>query len=819
MDNNVMQEHKKSAEYFLPVLPLKNLITIPKSIIPVVVGRDISIKAVDYALTANKELFVTAQRSVDIENPTVEDLFQIGTRSSILQVERMQNGTMRLLVEGISRAEIVQIVRTDDFFGVMACDLISTALPETSQNIALWRSLVALFKEYVSLNPKLSTDVLSLFRGLEDLDYLADTVAVQMQLDFDERREILELVDVKKRAHKLILLLKAEIEILKAEKSIRKRVQSQVEKHQKDYYLNEQLRAIQRELGREDYQQEISDLRAKANKVKLSKDASDKVEAELKRLEQMQPTSPEATVSRNYVEWIISLPWNKVTKDKVTMKQAEDLLNNSHAGMKKPKERIVEFLAARKFAGEALSKAPIVCLVGPPGVGKTSLALSIAKSLGREMVRISLGGMRDEAEIRGHRRTYIGAMPGKIVQAMRKAGVSNPVIVLDEIDKMAMDFRGDPASALLEVLDPEQNKDFADYFLEVGYDLSKVMFIATANIVDNIPYPLLDRMDLITLSGYTENEKVDIAKTFLIPKQLKEHALGKEQIILSENLLRKIIDEYTKEAGVRSLERILAKLMRKSIQMLLAKTTLKKVEITEELVEKWFGVPPFKRDDRKHDEAIGLVTGLAWTEVGGDTLDIEVAILKGKGALTLTGQLGEVMQESAQAAMSYIRSREKTLGLKEGFYADIDAHMHMPEGGIPKDGPSAGIAITTALVSALTDIPVRGDIAMTGEVTLQGRVLAIGGLKEKLLAAIRLGIKNAIVPKQNAKDVKEFEAELEGKIKIIFVENMDEVLKAALVRSPFDGHSGKKAVAKGGKKAAKKPSATKTKKTSTKKKK
>lgn len=796
--NSTQQEFTKSTEYFLPVLPLKNLITLPKSIIPVVVGRDISIKAVDYALNSSKELFVTAQKSVDIENPTMDDLFLIGTRSAILQVERMQNGTMRLLVEGISRSEVSQIVRTDDFFGVMAVDLQPLKLTETSQNVALWRSLVALFKEYVALNPKLSTDVLSLFRGLEDLDYLADTVAVQMQLDFDERREILELVDVKKRANKLILLLKSEIEILKAEKSIRKRVQSQVEKHQKDYYLNEQLRAIQRELGREDHQQEINDLREKAKKVKLSKEAAEKVEAELKRLEQMQPTSPEATVSRNYVEWLLALPWQKNSKDKVTMKQAEDLLNGSHAGMKKPKERIIEFLAARKFAGDALSKAPIVCLVGPPGVGKTSLALSIAKSLGREMVRISLGGMRDEAEIRGHRRTYIGAMPGKIVQAMKKAGVTNPVIVLDEIDKMAMDFRGDPASALLEVLDPEQNKDFADYFLEVGYDLSKVMFIATANVVDNIPYPLLDRMDLISLSGYTENEKVEIAKSFLIPKLLKEHALTKAQIQLSDELLRKIIDEYTKEAGVRNLERVLAKLMRKSIQQFLEKKTLKKVAISEELVEKWFGVAPFKRDDRKRESTVGLVTGLAWTEVGGDTLDIEVAILKGKGGLTSTGQLGEVMQESAQAAMSYIRSREKMLGLKEGFYADVDVHMHIPEGGIPKDGPSAGITIATALVSALTKNAARADVAMTGEITLQGRVLAIGGLKEKLLAAIRLGIKTAIVPKANARDVKEFEAELEGKIKILFVENMDQVLAAALEKNPFqvEDSAKKKNVAK-----------------------
>ncbi len=807
-----MENTNNNGQFFLPVLPLKNLIALPRSIVPVVVGREISIKAVEHAMLGSKELFVTAQKSANVESPLADDLFHFGTRAVVLQVERMPNGTLRILIEGIARSQANEFVQVDEFMAVKATDMVSAPLEENPENKALWRNLYNLFKEYIGLNPKLSSDVLALFHGLEDLDYLADTVAVQMQLDFNERKEILELVDLKERANHLSVLLKSEVEILKAEKNIRKRVQSQIDKHQKDYYLNEQMRAIQRELGREDYQQEIADLRKKAEKSKLSAEALDKVEAELKRLEQMQPTSPEASVSRNFVEWLISLPWHKATKDSVSINQAEKILDASHAGMKKAKERVIEFLAARKYAGAALKKGPIICLVGPPGVGKTSLAQSIADSLGRKMVRISLGGMRDEAEVRGHRRTYIGAMPGKIVQAMKKVGVVNPVVVLDEIDKMSMDFRGDPASALLEVLDPEQNREFSDYFLEVGYDLSKVMFIATANVIDNVPYPLLDRMDLVYLSGYSEEEKLFIARKFLIPKLLTEHALTSSTIKLTDDVVRVVIDEYTKEAGVRNLERTLARLMRKSIQDVLRDKKITTVHITKEKVEEWLGVPPFKRDEKKREQAVGLAVGLAWTEVGGDTLDIETTVLKGKGALTLTGQLGEVMQESAQAAMSYIRSREKSLGLKEGFYSDVDIHMHIPEGAIPKDGPSAGITIATALVSALTQIEVRSDVAMTGEITLRGRVLPIGGLKEKLLAAARIGITTVIVPKENARDVKEFEAEVPAGMTIVYVETMDEVLKTALVTMPFarvsDAKKGaaKKTVAK----KAKKPASSKT---------
>ncbi|KKQ10197.1 MAG: Lon protease [candidate division TM6 bacterium GW2011_GWF2_36_6] len=752
----------------LPVLPLKNLVALPRSIIPVVVGREISIKAVESAMRTNKEVFVVAQKSMNAEQPKQRN------------VARMPNGTLKILVEGLSRSKAIEFKKEEGFIGVMAQDLPTLPIQDASQNAALWRNIYDLFKEYVYLNEKLSADILGLFRGPEDLDYLTDTIAVQMTLDFIERQKILETVDLQERAVRICVLLKKEIEILRAEKKIKKRVQSQVEKHQKDYYLTEQLRAIQRELGKEDYQQEINELRKKAKKLGLPAEALEKVEAELKRLEQMQPTSPEASVSRNYVDWILTVPWKQESKDTVSLTQAEHILNSSHASMKKPKERVIEFLAARKYAGDKLKRSPIICLSGPPGVGKTSLAQAIADALGRPMVRISLGGLRDEAEIRGHRRTYIGAMPGKIIQAMKKVKVLNPVIVLDEIDKMSADFRGDPASAMLEVLDPEQNKAFVDHFLEVEYDLSKVMFIATANVVDNIPYPLLDRLEIIYLNGYTLEEKADIAKNFLIPKLLKEHALDKEKINLSDITLKRLIDEYTKEAGVRQLERVIAKILRKSIQCLLKNKKLTSIEINDELIEKWFGAPQFKREEKRREDTIGLATGLAWTEVGGDVLEVEIAVMKGKGGLTLTGQLGEVMQESAQAAMSYIRSKAKELGLKDGFYSDHDIHVHVPEGAIPKDGPSAGITLCTAIASALTHRPVHCNTAMTGEVTLRGRVLAVGGLKEKLLAASRMGFTRVIIPKSNAKDIKEFESELDKSLQLIYAESMDDVLVNAL---------------------------------------
>lgn len=791
-----MEENKTAGPAaLLPVLPLKNLVALPKSIIPVVVGRDISIKAVEQALSSDKEVFVTAQKSVDIENPEGQDLFTIGTRGVILQSSRMPNGTLKIFVEGIIRCRVQKFVEQEGYLCALTEDIISEEPKKRSELAAVWRNLLALFKEYAELNEKVSTDILSLFKGPDDLDYLTDTIAVQINLDLPERQMLLEMSDVIERGLKICIILKREIEILEAERSVKRRVASQVEKHQRDYYLNEQMRAIQRELGREDYQKEIQDLRKLAKKNKLSAEAFEKVEAELTRLEQMAPTSPEASVSRNYIDWLISVPWHKESADTISLEEAETLLNKSHASMTKVKDRVIEFLASKKFAGNNLKRAPIICLAGPPGVGKTSLAQAIAQALGRVMIRISLGGMRDEAEIRGHRRTYIGAMPGKLIQSMKKAKVKNPVIVLDEIDKMSMDFRGDPASALLEVLDPEQNKAFSDYFLEVEYDLSKVLFITTANVTDNIPYPLLDRMEVIQLSGYTDHEKLDIAQRFLLPKLMQEYALEKKQVTVDESILKKVIEEYTKEAGVRQLERIIAKLLRKSIQLLLEQKGKKKtaITVTAEMVEKWLGPALHKKDDLVRTQGVGIAHGLAWTEVGGEILDIEVTILKGKGALTLTGQLGEVMQESAQAAMSYVRSRFKELGLKENFYADIDVHIHLPEGAIPKDGPSAGITMVTALVSALTGIPTDPSVAMTGEVTLRGRVFAIGGLKEKLLAAIRSNFTKVIVPKANAKDVKEIEKELALPLSIVYVTSVDEVIKEALTKQPQQAEKKKRA--------------------------
>jgi len=769
----------KTKTYKIPVLPLKNVVAWPRSIRPVAVGRDISIQAIEAAMRGNREVFVTAQRSTDVEDPLFDDLYMFGTRATIVRVERFPNGVMKVLIEGIVRSRVVQQLSEDGHFLVEAVDIPSVGKLKETQEKALWRSLYGYFKEYVELSEKLSAEVFDLFKGLNDLDYLTDTLASQLSLDLDEQQEVLEIVDVKERALRLSQMLKSEIEILKTEKNIRKRVQTQIEKHQRDYYLNEQMRAIQRELGRDDQQKEIDQLREKAKAARMTEEANEKVETECRRLEQMQFSSPEAAVSRNYVETLIALPWFKVAKDRVSLVQATKILDHSHAGMTKAKERILEFIAAKKFAGDNLKKAPIICLAGPPGVGKTSLAKSIADSLGRTFVRISLGGMRDEAEIRGHRRTYIGAMPGKIIQAMRKAKVVNPVILLDEVDKMSMDFRGDPASALLEVLDPEQNKNFSDYFLEVGYDVSQAMFILTANVIDAIPGPLLDRMDLVTLSGYTEAEKFDIAQKFLVPKLFKEYAVSTRQLEITPDAIKKLISDYTKEAGVRQLGRVLAQVVRKSLGNFLKDNAPKKIKVSPNSLEELLGVARYRKEAMSSRNGIGVATGLAWTEVGGEVLEVEVTVLKGKGNLTLTGQLGEVMQESVQAALSYIRSRTKELGIKAGFYAESDIHIHIPEGAIPKDGPSAGITMVVAIASALANIPVKSTVAMTGEVTLRGRVLPVGGLKEKLLAASRFGFTTVVVSKENEVDIKEFEKELDSSLTIVYADHMDTVLATA----------------------------------------
>ncbi len=794
----------EAAPTFLPLLPLKNVVILPKSITPIIVGRPSSIRAVEFALKHDRLIFITTQKSPDTENPALDDVYQVGTRATILQVMRMPNGALKILAEGICRAKSTNRDAThDDFIAIHFEDLPSTGNKDSVELQALWRQTIELYQQYAKLNEKMPADLIKDTKSPQDFDYITDTIAVHLNLTLPERQSLLEIPHLKKRILKLCSFLQRDIEILHVEQKIRGHIQTQVEKSQREYYLNEQMKAIQKELGREDQSAEIAQLREKSKKIGLPTEALEKVEKELRRLEQMPSLSSEAVVSRNYVDWILSLPWNKTSKDTISLRQAEKILNKNHAGLHKAKDRIVEFLAAKKFS-KSLERSPVICLVGPPGVGKTSLAKSISDSMSREFVRISLGGIKDEAEIRGHRRTYIGALPGKIIQAMKKAKTQNPVILLDEIDKMARDMQGDPASALLEVLDPQQNGSFVDHFLDVGYDLSKVMFIATANMMEGIPYPLFDRMEIITLSGYTDDEKFEIAKQFLIPKNLKEYDLTARQFKIPSQMLRKIIMEYTKEAGVRQLERTIAKLMRKTIQRMLKDANAKSVTITEKAIFEWLGHPKFKKtslSDKKDN--IGITTGLAWTEFGGEMLEIETSILSGKGGFTLTGQLGEVMQESAQAALSYIRSRTTELGLPKSFYNTREIHMHLPEGATPKDGPSAGITMCTALISALTKQPTKPNLAMTGEVTLQGRVLSVGGLKEKLLAAKQHGMKTIIVPHENQDDIQEVlkETKLDD-IELIYAKNMDEVIHAAFAPNTFKKmqKKPKKAITKKGRK-------------------
>ena len=787
----------------LPLLPLKNVVLLPKSILPVIVGRASSIKAVEAASRGTKIVFVTAQKDPSVENPTEKDLYAHGTRALILQTMKMSNGSLKILVEGLSRGKMTHFEQMPDgHYQVIAQDLATPDITRTVDFEASWRTFYSMYETYTKLNEKAPQDLLNLGKSLEDIDYIVDTTAVHLNLSFEERQNILELLDLKKRLIKISTALKKEIEILETEQRIRGHIQTQVDKNQREYYLNEQIKAIQKELGREDQHGELAQLREKIKSLKPTKEAMEKVDKEIKRLEQMPPLSSEAVVSRHYIDWIASLPWSKQSKDRISLEQAEKILNAHHAGLKKAKDRIIEFLAAKKFS-KALDRSPIICLVGPPGVGKTSLAKSIADSLGREFVRIALGGIKDEAEIRGHRRTYIGALPGKIIQSMKKASTINPVILLDEIDKMAMDNHGDPASALLEVLDPEQNKGFVDHFLDLEYDLSHTMFIATANHIDGIPYPLFDRMEIISLAGYTTPEKLEIARKFLVPKNLKEYSLTTTQFKISPEILGLIINDYTKEAGVRQLERVIAKTMRKGIQILLKDKTIKSITVTPEILREWLGHPIFKRQQLETEEKIGLATGLALTEMGGDVLETEVSIVPGKGTLTLTGQLGEVMQESAQAALSYIRSKTSELNISSKFNSTKDMHIHFPEGATPKDGPSAGITMCAALVSALTKNPIKPHVAMTGEITLRGRVIGIGGVKEKLLAAKQHGMKLVIVPKENEDDVKEAVKDL-GKAfdcEIAFVSTMDEVLKLVLKNNPFD-HKKVRAVLQPPKKAA-----------------
>jgi len=775
--STIMEQQQQT---ILPVLPLRDVVVYPHMVIPLFVGREKSIKALEAAMEREKQIMLVAQKSAVLDDPKTEDIYEIGTIASILQLLKLPDGTVKVLVEGHERARTVHFLESEEFFVAQVTVLRSSELVERESDI-LGRSVLGQFDQYVKLNNKVPPEVLSSLASIEDAGRLADTIAAHMTLKVEERQELLECIDVRERLERLMTLMESEIDLLQVEKRIRGRVKRQMEKSQREYYLNEQMKAIQKELGElEEVPNELEELSQKIEKSGMSKEAKKKATSELNKLKMMSPMSAEATVVRNYVDWMVNVPWKKRTKICRDLKKAENVLEEDHYGLDKVKERILEYLAVQQRVDKL--KGPILCLVGPPGVGKTSLGRSIARATNRKFLRMSLGGVRDEAEIRGHRRTYIGSMPGKIIQSLAKAEVRNPLFLLDEIDKMSMDFRGDPASALLEVLDPEQNNSFSDHYLEVDYDLSDVMFVCTANSM-NIPAPLLDRMEVIRISGYTEDEKVNIAKKYLIPKQISSNGLKDSEINITDGAIHDIIRYYTREAGVRNVEREISKICRKVVKGILLKKS-KKVVVTSRNLGKFLGVKRFRYGLAEERDQIGQVTGLAWTEVGGDLLTIESAVVAGKGKLTITGQLGDVMQESVQAAMTVVRSRATLLGIEPDFYQKHDVHIHVPEGAIPKDGPSAGIGMCTALVSVLTGIPVRADVAMTGEITLRGEVLPIGGLKEKLLAAHRGGIHTVLIPEENLRDLEEIPNNIKQNIEIVPVKWIDEVLETALQHMP-----------------------------------
>jgi ATP-dependent Lon protease len=766
----------------VPVLPLRDVVVYPHMVIPLFVGRDKSIQALDAAMQSNKQILLAAQRSPDVDDPDVSDLFAIGTLANILQLLKLPDGTVKVLVEGGERACITEFVEIDDYFTARLETLNDTLDLDGRELEVLMRSATNLFDQYVKLNKKVPPEVLTSLSSIDDPSRLADTIAAHMSLKVDEKQHVLEMSNVRERLEHLMGLMEGENDILQMEKRIRGRVKRQMEKNQREYYLNEQMKAIQKELGdMDDAPNEIEDLTKKIETVGMTKEAKSKATAELNKLKLMSPMSAEATVVRNYIDTLVGLPWKKRTKIRNDIGGAEKVLNDDHYGLEKVKERILEYLAVQQRVRKL--KGPILCLVGPPGVGKTSLGQSIARATNRKFTRMALGGVRDEAEIRGHRRTYIGALPGKIINNLSKVKTRNPLFLLDEIDKMAMDFRGDPASALLEVLDPEQNHTFNDHYLEVDFDLSEVMFVATANTM-NIPPPLLDRMEVIRLSGYTEEEKVNIAERYLVPKQMENNGLKPDELVIRESALRDIVRYFTREAGVRNLEREIAKICRKVVKEILLKQPKGTITVTPKKLEEYLGVKRFRYGRAEEHDQVGQVTGLAWTEVGGELLHIEAALMPGKGRLSHTGQLGEVMQESIQAAMTVVRSRADSLGLEEEFHQKFDVHIHVPEGATPKDGPSAGVGMCTSLVSALTRIPVRADVAMTGEITLRGEVLPIGGLKEKLLAAHRGGIAIVIIPEENERDLVDIPKNIKQHLEIRPVRWIDEVLQIALKEMP-----------------------------------
>ncbi|MCB0317334.1 MAG: endopeptidase La [Bdellovibrionales bacterium] len=763
----------------IPLLALRELVVFPQQVVPLFVGREKSVRAIEESQKENKYIMLAAQKDARTSNPGEKDIYEIGTLGEVVQLIRLADGPIKVLVEGKSRARIKKFEQEEDFMLVNVEEIVPDSNVDTELK-AVMRSVNSTFESYVKLGKKVNPEMIMQVNAIEDPSRLADAIVVQLNLKLEDKQDILETIDPKERLEKILGHMKSEIEILQVEKRIRSRVKKQMEKTQKEYYLNEQMRAIQKELGeKDDFRSEVQELEDKLKAKDMPEDARDKTDKEIRKLKMMSPMSAEATVVRNYIDWMISLPWNEVSDSEIDLNAARDVLDDDHYGLEKVKERILEYLAVQKLVNKI--KGPILCLVGPPGVGKTSLGKSIAKSTGREFVRIALGGVRDEAEIRGHRRTYIGALPGKIIQSLKKAGTSNPVFLLDEIDKMSTDFRGDPSSALLEVLDPEQNDTFNDHYLDCDYDLSKIMFITTANTLHTIPGPLMDRMEIITLSGYTELEKKAIARKYLLEKQIEENGLTPENVTLEEDALTEVIRRYTRESGVRTLERTIGALCRKAAVEVVDKGEGTHVVITKEDLPKYLGQPKFRFGTSEEENQVGTTTGLAWTEKGGELLVIETTVLPGKGRLQITGKLGEVMKESAQAALSYVRSRADCLGLPKYFYDKIDIHVHVPEGAIPKDGPSAGITIATSLVSALTGIPIDKHIAMTGEITLRGNVLPIGGLKEKTLAAHRGGIKRVLFPKECEKDIEEIPDTVRKGLELIPVSHVDEVLREALL--------------------------------------
>ncbi len=763
-----------------PVLPLRDIVVFPHMIVPLFVGREKSIRALEEVMRADKQILLATQQNPSEDDPNPETIFSVGTLAQVLQLLKLPDGTVKVLVEGAARAEIVRYTDNQSYYEAHARKM-SDAVGDQVEVEALARSVVSEFENYVKLNKKISPEVVGSVTQLDDYSKVADTVASHLAIKIPEKQAILALPTVVERLERVLGMMESEISVLQVEKRIRSRVKRQMEKTQREYYLNEQMKAIQKELGdSEDGKDELAELEERIAKTKFSKEAREKAQAELKKLRSMSPMSAEATVVRNYLDWLLGIPWGKKSKVKNDLKFAQEVLDADHFGLEKVKDRIVEYLAVQSRANKL--KGPILCLVGPPGVGKTSLGKSIARATGREFVRMSLGGVRDEAEIRGHRRTYIGSMPGKVIQSMRKAKKTNPLFLLDEIDKIGMDFRGDPSSALLEVLDPEQNSAFNDHYLEVDYDLSNVLFITTANTL-NIPAPLMDRMEIIRLAGYTEDEKIEISRRHLIPKILGEHGLAEKEFSLDDEALKQIIRRYTREAGVRNLERELATVARKSVKELML-SKKKAMKVTLKNLEDFLGVPRFRYGEAELEDLIGVVTGLAWTEVGGELLTIEGVMMPGKGRMTVTGNLRDVMKESISAAASYVRSRAIDFGVEPPLFDKRDIHVHVPEGATPKDGPSAGVAMGTAIVSIMTGIPVRREIAMTGEITLRGRVLPIGGLKEKLLAALRGGIKKVLIPADNAKDLADIPENVKSGLEIVPVARMEEVLKHALVRQP-----------------------------------